>query len=310
MKIIAIDAGASKTRVIQSDSTKPSDYKEIILSPCNYLVHGKKRIKELTESILTKFKIKSAGKYYVVAGIAGTVTASSKNEVAKIFKSYGFLSKRITIFSDAELLINSIGNDGIVLIAGTGAICIGRKKSADGNYIEAKAGGYGYIFNSEPGGYSLGIKAIKISLDIEDGISKTKSYLPEKIKHHFGVKSMRELIPLIYVSKKIHEEIATLVPIILECAKYEDPIPVQLLKGHTDSMSGYIRAVYSKLGFDKANVYIHGGLFKNRLSKKLLIDPMISHKSLKELNINFKVLGVNKPDKDPLLEVIKTITSK
>ena len=47
MKIIAIDAGASKTRVIQSDSTKPTDYKEIILSPCNYLVHGKKRIKEL-----------------------------------------------------------------------------------------------------------------------------------------------------------------------------------------------------------------------------------------------------------------------
>jgi len=308
MKIIAIDAGATNTRVIQSDSAKPSDYNEKILNPCNYLIHGKKRIKELIESILTKFKIKSPGKYYVIAGIAGTVTANSKNEVAKIFKLYGFLSERTTIFSDAELLINSIGNDGIVLIAGTGAICVGRKKSADGNYIEAKAGGYGYRFNSEPGGYSLGIKAIKIYLDIEDGISTTKSRVPERTKDHFGVKSMRELIPLIYESKKVQEEITALVPIILECANNEDPIPVKLLKGHTDIMSGYIRAVYNKLGFDKANVYLHGGLFNNRLSKKLLIDPLISHKSLKDLNINFKVLGVNIPGKDPLLEVVKAIS--
>ena len=297
MKIIAIDAGASKTRVIKSDTSKAACDNEIILNPCNYLIHGQRRIKELIESILTKFKIKSPWNYYVVAGITGAVTTGSKKSIKRLFRSYGFPDVNITIFSDAELLINSIGNDGIVLIAGTGSIC----------YLEAKAGGYGYRFNSEPGGYSLAIKAIEKCLEIEDGISDKYSILCDAIKDMFKVKTLRDLIPGMYVSKNIRELIPGLDPLIFKSAEKKDLISLNLLKEHSDRLSLYIKAVYTKLGLTNTTVYLHGGQFKNRSSKNLLIEPIFKNKDLGKLKIKYKTLGVKKSDIDPLVEIAKKI---
>lgn len=307
MKIIAIDAGASKTRVIKSDTSRAARDKEIILNPCNYLIHGQRRIKEIIESILTKFKIKSPGNYHVVAGIAGAVTSGSKNRIQRIFGSYGFSSDRTTIYSDAELLIYSIGNDSIVLIAGTGSICLGRKKLLDGGYLEAKAGGYGYRFNSEPGGYNLAIKAIGKCLEIEDGISEKSTILCDAIKHLFKVKNLRCLIPGIYESKNVRELIPGLVPLIFKSAEKKDHVSLDLLKEHSDILSLYIKAVYSKLGLNQATVYLHGGQFKNRLSNRLLIEPVKNHRKLAKLNLKFKTSGVKKSDKDTLVEVVKKL---
>ena len=313
MKFIAIDTGSSKTRVLMAEKkNKKSNvlniYIEIILDPCNYKIHGISGVKKLIDEIISKYRIRKPDNYYIVAGFSGAAEKESKIKISKLFKSKGFIDKRVKIISDIELLLESISNDGIVLIAGTGCICSGRKpiKNSD-KYSEASAGGYGYKFNSEPGGYSLGLKAIYKSVEIEDGISKTKSILPQEIKTHFKVERFRDLIPVIYESKDYQKEIAELSPIIFQCAYNKDLISLSLLKEHVETLASYIEAVYKKLGFDKTTVYLHGGLLKDRFAKELLIYPLINHKSLQTLKLNFKTLGVKKSDKDPILEIIKNL---
>lgn len=310
MKVIAIDAGASKTRVLLHDSSKPEQRIERILEPCSYSIDGKKGIKKLAKKIISCYEIKSPPSYHLIAGIAGASTEYSKENISRIFQVFGFHRKRLRIFSDAELLQEATGNNGIVLLVGTGAVCLGRKKNINGHYTEAKAGGYGYRFNSEPGGYSLGTKALNRCLEIEDGILKTKSNLPEKIKYHFKVNSIRELIPSIYESKEIQREIPELSRIIFEYADLNDTLSLRLLTDHVNSLASYIIVVYRKLNFDSTTVYFYGGFFNNKYSKKLLIYPIMNHKNLSKINFKFKILGTKKSDMDPLLESIKILETK
>ncbi|MDA2921234.1 hypothetical protein MYX76_17375 [Desulfobacterota bacterium AH_259_B03_O07] len=246
----------------------------------------------------------------VVGGFAGAGTPESHSTIKGVFGGEGFKKNNIFVMSDAGLVLMSIGNNGIVLIAGTGAICIGRCMSqSNGKVIEARSGGYGFRSLSEPGGYQIGMRAIDAALKIEDGRKQEPTVLYQKVKEYFGINNLKQLTPLLYSQSdarvNVVEKVAGLSKIVLQSAHEGDKVSNELVKETVDELADYIRTVYNKLGINKTVVGLHGGLFKNPNSDELIIDPLKKHRNLNRLNIMFETLGVRKGDKDPLFEAMK-----
>jgi N-acetylglucosamine kinase-like BadF-type ATPase len=175
INIIGIDAGGSKTRVLHAsvaDAIK-IEFKlirETYFNSYNYRQDGIIGLNRLIKQILAIFQIGDIKSTLLLGGFAGAGTETCHTDIQRTFEKHGFRGSLTNITSDADLLLMALGNIGIVLTAGTGSVCIGRRKvSEDGSEIYVRAGGYGFRTYSEPGGYQLGMRAIDAGLKIEDG---------------------------------------------------------------------------------------------------------------------------------------------
>lgn len=315
MNVLGIDAGGTKTSIIfinkedlRNDSFK--NYQGRTYGPSNYVYVGNNGIKRLMKGVLRDFDIITPQNSYVIAGFAGAGSHERQSEIRKVFEEMGFDRKKVYITSDAELLLLSIGNNGIVLIAGTGSICLGRRiMPSDGTLIEYRAGGYGFRSISEPGGYLLGMKAIDASLKIEDCREQESTILYKKVKEYFKIRELSKLTPLLYPIKddrgEAQEKIAGLAKVVLNTAYEGDKVALTFVKETLNGLADQIRAVYRRLGFDESIVALHGGLFADPRGEKLLIKPLMRHPFLKGLNLKFETLGIRSGDKNPLIEAVK-----
>jgi len=317
MNVIGVDAGGSKTRVIvcEGDDLERgifNRFREELLGPCNYVQAGIDGVRELIKEIKTRFQIDDPHKTLVVGGFAGAGTSESHSTIKRAFEDTGFKNYNIEITSDAMLLLMSIGNNGIVLVAGTGSVCIGRCHAlSDNKVMEARSGGYGFRSVSEPGGYKLGIRAIDAALKIEDGRKQEPTVLYQEVKEYFRINILQQLIPLLYPESddkvNVQEKVAGLSKIVLQSAHEGDRVACEFVKETVDELADYIQAVYKKLGSNESVVGLHGGLFKDQNGNELIINPLKEHRYLGGLELKFKTLGVKKGDKDPLIQAMKYI---
>lgn len=64
----------------------------------------------------------------LVAGMAGAGLPQNKQLLISLFQERGIRSDRILVMSDAEMALQLIPREGIILIAGTGSICLGKRE--------------------------------------------------------------------------------------------------------------------------------------------------------------------------------------
>jgi len=314
-EIIGIDAGGSKARVLvgERDDLERGIYdsfREGILGPCNYRQVGINGVRELIKKMKTRFEIEDPQTTLVVGGFAGAGTPESHSTIKGVFGEEGFKKNNIFVMSDAGLVLMSIGNNGIVLIAGTGSICVGKYPSpTNKQLIETRAGGYGFRSLSEPGGYQIGMRAIDAALKIEDGRKQEPTVLYQKVKEYFRISNIQQLIPLLYPESddkvNVQEKVAGLSKIVLQSAHEGDRVTCEFVKETVDELADYIQTVYKKLGFNKSVVGLHGGLFKDQNSCELIIKPLQKHPYLNGFDLEFETLGVRDSDKDLLIEALK-----
>jgi len=311
MNIIAIDAGGSKTRILilkKSDLTNEyyNNIRELSLGPCNYLTSGRQVIKKVVSEILNNFKMIKTDQTSVFGGFAGAGSLHIKNDIKSIFINFGFKDNNIHITSDAELLLNALGHNSILLIAGTGSICVGKTKT---NNI-VRAGGYGYRF-LEPGGYKLGIKAIEASLKIEDGRMQEDTILYERTKDYFNVHQIEELIPLIYQNSQGYvETIAGVSRIVYNSANDGDCFSLSLISNLVTELTDLVVSVYKELKFNKCLLGLYGGLFDDKNSNKLLIKPLISKLNNENVNIKTETYSSKMKRDDILIKALRNISDR
>ena len=311
MNIIAIDAGGSKTRILilrKSDLTNEyyNNIKELTLGPCNYLTSGRRGIKKVVSEIIHNFKIIKTDQTSVFGGFAGAGSLHIKNDIKSIFINFGFKDNNIHITSDSELLLNAFGHNSILLIAGTGSICVGKSKT---NNI-VRAGGYGYRF-LEPGGYTLGIKAIEASLKIEDGRMQEDTILYENTKDYFNVHQIKELIPMIYKDSQGYiETIAVVSKIVFNSANDGDSFSLSLIGNLVTELSDLVVSVYKRLNFDKCLLGLYGGLFDDKSSDELIIKPLISKLINENLDIKIETYYSKKKRDDILIKALRNISDR
>ncbi len=317
MSILGIDAGGSKTRVAfgsSADLTADSLRTETF-GPGNFRQVGPSGIRSLVQDITARCHLVDLSNTLVVGGFAGAGTVESQEAIQAVLVEEGFYPGNVrAITSDGGLLLWALGNDGIALIAGTGSICIGRRKaSSTHGYVEVRAGGYGYRLASEVGGYGLGIGAIDAAVRIEDGRRQQPTALYKLVGECFGLTDLQQIIPHLYPTAgdkdEVREKVATLAGGVLDAASSGDDVAMGLVGKTVDELADLIQAVFDKLGARPSHVGLHGGLFTDPHAHDLLLDPLKQHEAIRELPLEFESLGVKQGDRDPLLEAMRFVST-
>ena len=176
--IICIDGGGSKTELQVLDGHgKLVELKQkdicaysIKSGGSNINVLGEGGVKNTLDALFGNLKIAEtntdlksiASQCAVIGGFSGAGRIEAQSTIKNLFKEYNIDANKIIIASDADMAIESVSGDGIILISGTGSICFG-KKDAD----KFRVGGLGRCIGDEGSGYYIGINALRAALEDE-----------------------------------------------------------------------------------------------------------------------------------------------
>lgn len=132
----------------------------------------------------------------ILVGIAGIETANAKEEVTALLNSrYGIT---IEIVSDAKLaLLNGLkGEDGALIISGTGSVIYGRQKK---QFL--RAGGWGYILGDQGSAYDISKCALRTILNKTDNGEKP-SKLAQVLFAHFQTTDVTTTVAKFYTQDR------------------------------------------------------------------------------------------------------------
>ncbi|MBI3893958.1 MAG: hypothetical protein HY303_20760 [Candidatus Wallbacteria bacterium] len=196
----------------------------------------------------------------VSLAVAGADGETDEDQVREAARSAG-LDCRILVTSDARAtLVGACGTEGLLVIAGTGSIAVGRNSSGQ----ERRAGGWGHTFGDEGSGYDLGRQALQHTTRVIDGRAH-RGLLAEKVLEALGVPAGGNARAALLCLTGQVEAIARLAPVVLAAAEARDPVARGIVDAAARSLVEMVSAVASPLGFGAARfpIAIYGGLMAN-----------------------------------------------
>jgi N-acetylglucosamine kinase-like BadF-type ATPase len=130
----------------------------------------------------------------------------------------------IVIETDARIAVEGAfgGNPGIVVIAGTGSVVIG--KNVGGEILQI--GGWGRVLGDEGSGYQIGLEALKaITRDFDR--RGDAALLRRRVAETHGLDGRERIIAAVYREKF---SIPSLAPLVLQCADEGDALSSSILE--------------------------------------------------------------------------------
>lgn len=191
----------------------------------------------------------------VIAGLAGAKSPTNKAAITDLFVRWGTPQDKICVLSDAECALNLFDHEGIILIAGTGSVCLGKNDSQSW-----QVGGLGRVLGDEGSGYQIGIQALRAAMADEYGWGR-----PTKLTHalqtFFGVHEVRTLIPKIQRGEINPSAIASCTPLIFELAQENDPVAITIIDGAAKDLGFLLGTLLTISGLSHCEVHLWGGVF-------------------------------------------------
>ncbi len=186
----------------------------------------------------------------LVVGAAGAGREGERQELEDALRGHT-LAWRTLVTTDAELArAAAFGNGpGVLLIAGTGSIAIGRH--ADGT--ATRSGGLGWRMGDQGSGYWIAHRALKAIGAMHDGFGPS-TRLTEALCAAAGVQGIAGLVR--WSTTATPAGVAALAPAVLAAADRGDPVAAQLRTEAISSLLGLARAA----GAGPASVACSGGL--------------------------------------------------
>ncbi|MBO5454280.1 MAG: hypothetical protein J6A69_10035 [Clostridia bacterium] len=205
-----------------------------------------------------------------VGAIAINLGGKNTNQVKKCFKKV-FCDTPLEIFRESEgtaaYALGEEYNAPVVLMAGTGAIAVG--KSNNGFVI---TGGWGINIGDDGSGYDIGLQAIRMSLKALDN-TETLSPLTKFLCNCDQPISATEN-PVLYrdkrdiVRSKLYPfdrpNISSLSKTVFEFAKKGDKSALDILKYSGEKLAELVICTANKLSGEIPNVVVTGGLIHSR----------------------------------------------
>ncbi len=162
---------------------------------------------------------------------------------------------------------------GVVVIAGTGSIAWGR--NSEGN--TARAGGWGYLFGDEGGGFWIARQALRAALRLEEGWGVPTS-LRARLLDYTGSRNMNDLLHRCYTPEFPRPRVASLSILVNHAAEAGDPVALEILDSGARELALLALAVRVQLfeGAEPALVSYSGSLFHSRIMLARFRDSMAS----------------------------------
>lgn len=171
-------------------------------------------------------------------------------------------ANRYVFLHDAAVALTGAlaGGPGVIVIAGTGSIAFGRNAAGE----EARAGGWGYVFGDEGGGFDLVRGAVRAALRQEEGWGALTA-LRDLLLDATGSASANQMLHRFYTAEFPREKVAGYAPLIQQAAEAGDAVAQELLRSAAQALATIASVVRRRLFHEGESVAISGsgGLFQN-----------------------------------------------
>ena len=276
-----IDAGGSKTECIIIDSEAEKIISRAETGSANYQVVGLKKAGQEIKNSLEQAKAKAGISKLSVLGL-GIAGAGRENDKVRLKKELNRIIEVENFFltDDAEIALLGAtgGKKGIVLIAGTGSIAYGLKKSGD----KIRSGGWGPLLGDEGSGFWIAMEALKKAVKAAENRAE-ETELNDLIIEHFNFSSLQGLIPLIYEGELPRREIAALTPKIIESAVNGDNTAAEIIEEAAAELAVLASSLAERLDYQEDKIFAAGGLFKSDYFLNIFKAILIKSYNLKVL---------------------------
>ncbi len=183
-------------------------------------------------------------------------------DAARDFLSRRIHSEQLEVVTDAQIALWGATEcgPGIVVIAGTGSIAWGE----DGAGKTARAGGWGYAFGDEGGGFDIVRQAMRAGLKAEEGWGAETS-LRALFLEHGGASTMNGLLHRFFAEGLPRDGIAGLAPLVDQAAEGGDEAAREILLAAGRDLARLAEAVRGQLFATDEPVTIaySGGVFRS-----------------------------------------------
>ncbi len=187
------------------------------------------------------------------------ITAAGIGDVTKASPSFwgenlGIEPSKIIIIGDAYAahLGAFAGQDGVMVVAGTGTALVGRKGQE-----AIRLGGWGHILGDQGSGYAIGLAGIREAVMASD--LGQKSALLQAVKETYNISSIQQLLEHIHASAKA--EVAKFAKDVLNLAEQGDTKSQSIIKEQVAVFPAFFKR-FAELGYATKLSYI-GGLFEH-----------------------------------------------
>ena len=206
MVFLGIDGGGSKTAFLLEDENG-NELGRVESGPSNWISVGKETAQAAIRDGLSQL---TELPDVICGGFAGAARAEGAAFYKEVLSS---LLPKATVIIESDAFIASIGaigvDPGILLIAGTGSIVIGR--SREGSMF--RVGGWGPHFGDDGSGFWIGREAVRSALRAVD--SHADQTFAHDIAQSLGLKSVTEIVAAWATGRIGVPEIAGLFPEIV-----------------------------------------------------------------------------------------------
>lgn len=160
------------------------------------------------------------------------------------------------------------GAPGVIVIGGTGSFSFGRNAAGK----TARAGGWGYIYGDEGGGFDLTRQALRAALRAEEGWGP-ETQLRARLLERTGDATINDLLHRFYTPAFTRQEIAAMSTIVDQAADAGDSVAESLLVTAAEQLADYADAVRGMLfrPGEAAMVSYVGGVFKSRRLRQAFV---------------------------------------
>jgi len=206
----------------------------------------------------------------VVEGLVQQLQLSEELPIKWLLKPESTL-----ICSDSQIaLVGGIGHPvGIAVIAGTGSHILGQNHQGK----TKRVGGWGYILGDEGSGYDIAIRGLQAALRFFDGRLEFTN-LAEEFQKHLNLKSIEDLVEVVYRRGWGVKEIAALAPIVDRAAANGDSVAGNIIEGAAAELALATKVAIAAL-FDQTEAFeivTIGGVWQGAANLRGRFEVLIS----------------------------------
>lgn len=263
MKIIAIDGGGTKTKFVLYDENGTE--LNVIEKPTVHIMHQDYNVcKQILKDTVNE--LDSDREALIVAGLAGYGQEEKVRQQIEKLCQESFGHRKYCLYNDVQIALAGAlgGQDGIVVIAGTGSIGFSMNHN-----VFKRCGGWGNQLGDEGSAYWIAKKMLSVYCQQIDGrLEKTVLY--DIIKEKLNLSHDYDIISYINNLNDDRTSIAKLAKINFECAHHGDKYALEIYEQAAYELFRLINALSKNFDGEFKVSYIGGAIVSNNYILKYL----------------------------------------
>ncbi len=270
---LGVDGGGTKTFVVIIDEEKKVVAEGLSGASNPVRVGIENAVTNISEAVsiaCDKINQNPANIIAVTLGLAGVRREDLRLRIRERI-SRNLKIRSIEVVTDAEIALYGAvkENPGLVVIAGTGSICLGKNASGE----KFSAGGWGPLAGDEGGGAGIAREALHAIAKASDNRG-SQTILTEKAMDYFRAGKPDDLVLAIYAPQIDNLKIAGFAKFVVKAAREGDKVALKIMENAGRELGIAATAVIRHLKLENEEFPIAkvGSVFK---AKKIITKPLM-----------------------------------